>query len=141
MGSEMCIRDRVYTLAAGAQDRAAAQLVERHARGDLLAGVDLQAQGDRVANALMDLARAETGPAGQRFADNLVAAMRAENVPLNSRPRREGLFAVLSAADFPSVLIEAGFLSNARDRAALESAAGRARIVQAIAVAVAAQLE
>ena len=131
----------VYTLAAGAQDRAAAQLVERHARGDLLAGVDLQAQGDRVANALMDLARAETGPAGQRFADNLVAAMRAENVPLNSRPRREGLFAVLSAADFPSVLIEAGFLSNARDRAALESAAGRARIVQAIAVAVAAQLE
>lgn len=131
----------VYTLAVDAQDRAAAQLVERHERGDLLAGVDLQAQSDRVANALMDLARGDTGPAGQRFADDLVAAMAAEDVPLNSRPRREGLFAVLSAADFPSVLIEAGFLSNARDRAALESAAGRARIVRAIAVAVTAQLD
>ncbi|WP_341365801.1 N-acetylmuramoyl-L-alanine amidase [Yoonia sp. BS5-3] len=126
----------IYTLATDSQDRAAAQLVERHERDDLLSGVDLDAQGDRVATALMDLARAETGPAGQRFADMLVRAMTSEGVRMNSRPRREGAFAVLSAADFPSVLIEVGFLSSAQDRAVLTSAEGRARIARAIAAAV-----
>lgn len=128
----------VYTLSRGSGDQAAAQMVERHERGDLLAGVDLARQGDRVATVLMDLARADTGPEGQRFADALVAAMTAEGVHLNSRPRREGRFAVLSAADFPSVLLEAGFLSSSTDRAALISAEGRARFARAIAAAVAA---
>lgn len=129
----------VYTLATDGGGRAAAQMVERHERGDLLAGVDLSQQGDRVATVLMDLARAETGPQAQRFADLLVAAMSAEGVRLNSRPRREGQLAVLSAADFPSVLLEAGFLSSGADRAALASPEGRARFVRAIARAVMAQ--
>ncbi|MDP5086513.1 MAG: N-acetylmuramoyl-L-alanine amidase [Yoonia sp.] len=122
----------VYTLSADGGDAAAQRIVERHERGDLLAGVDLNAASDRVATALMDLARAETGPAGRRFADALVASMRTEGVRLNARPRREGQFAVLTAADFPSVLIEAGFLSNAEDRAVLATAEGRARIARAI---------
>lgn len=129
----------VYTLARDGGDRAAAQMVERHERGDLLAGVDLSEQGDRVATVLMDLARAKTGPQAQQFADALVAAMSAQGVRLNSRSRREGQLAVLSAADFPSVLLEAGFLSSSADRAALASREGRARIVRAIAAAVAAQ--
>ena len=122
----------VYTLSADGGGEAAQRIVERHERGDLLSGVDLSAAEDRVATALMDLARAETGPAGQRVADALVASMQAEGVRLNSRPRREGQFAVLTAADFPSVLIEAGFLSNAEDRAVLASPAGRARLSRAI---------
>lgn len=126
----------VYTLATGGGDRAARRMVERHERGDLLAGVDLEATGDRVVTVLMDLARAQTGPEGKRFADDLVRALRAADVPVNSRPRREGQLAVLVAADFPSVLIETGFLSNDRDRSLLSSRAGRARIVAAITAVV-----
>ena len=127
----------VYTLSADGGEAAAQRIVERHERGDLLAGVDLEAAEDRVATALMDLARAETGPASRRFAEALVASMMAEGVRMNSNPRREGQFAALSAADFPSVLIEAGFLSNAEDRAILATAQGRARIVRAISDTVA----
>lgn len=122
----------VYTLSEDGGTQAAQRSVERHERGDLLAGVDLNASDDRVATALMDLARAETGPAGRRFADALVASMREQGVGLNVRPRREGQFAVLTAAGFPSVLIEAGFLSNAEDRAVLATAEGRAQIARAV---------
>ena len=122
----------VYTLSENGGSEAAQRIVERHERGDLLSGVDLIAAGDRVATALMDLARAETGPEGRRIADALVASMQAQGVRMNSRPRREGQFAVLTAADFPSILIEAGFLSNAEDRAVLASPAGRARLSLAI---------
>lgn len=127
----------VYTLSTGGGAAAAQRIVERHERGDLLAGVDLNATEDRVATALMGLARSETGPAGRRFADALVASMRIEGVRMNSRARREAQFAVLTAADFPSVLIEAGFLSNAQDRAILATPEGRARIVRAIGATVA----
>lgn len=127
----------VYTLSVDGGSQAGQRIVERHERGDLLSGVDLNAAEDRVATALMDLARAETGPEGRRIADALVASMQTEGVRLNVRPRREGQFAVLTAADFPSVLIEAGFLSSAEDRAVLASVDGRGRIIKAISETVA----
>jgi len=122
----------IYTLSTDGGTAAARRSVERHERGDLLAGVDLNATDDRVATALMDLARAETGPEARRIADALVVSLQAQGVLLNGNPRREGQFAVLTAADFPSLLIEAGFLSNAQDRAVLATAEGRARISRAL---------
>lgn len=126
----------IYTLNAEGSDRAAARMAERHDRGDLLAGVDLSDQDDRVATVLMDLARAQTEPQSQRFADKAVAALRAAGARMNSRPRREGRLAVLNAPDFASVLIEVGFLSNARDREMLSTTAGRAPIVNGLVTAV-----
>ena len=124
-----------YTLNAEGQDGAAQRMAERHERGDLLSGLDLTGQDDRVATVLMDMARAETTPASHRLADALIAGLRGSKAAVNSRPRREGHLAVLNAADFPSVLLEAGFLSNAEDRNSLSSRHGRAPIVAGIKAA------
>mgnify|MGYP005986962193 CR=1 FL=1 len=123
----------VYTLAKDAADAASTHMAERHAGGDLLTGLDLTGQEDRVATVLMDLARLETGPAGERLADALVDGMKRAGVGLNSKPRRGGNFAVLNSADFASVLIEVGFLSSDVDRAALTSPLGRAALAAGIA--------
>jgi N-acetylmuramoyl-L-alanine amidase len=125
----------VYTLSAEALDQASQRMAERHERSDLLAGVDLTGQDDTVATVLMDLARLETAPKAERLADMLVAALREAGAAVNSQPRRKAPLAVLNAADFPSVLIEVGFLSDPGDRAALASAEGRGRIVAAIVAA------
>ena len=122
----------VYTLSSEAVDQASARMAERHDQGDLLSGVDLSGQDDTVAMILMDLARLETGPQGDRFATALVAGLTDSGARLNSRPRREGPLAVLNAADFPSVLIEVGFLSSAADRATLSDPQGRALLVAGI---------
>lgn len=119
----------VYTLSPGALDAASERTVERHDRSDLLRGLNLTGQDDTVATVLMDLARLETGPESVALADALVAGLKDAGAHVNHRPRREAPLAVLKAADFPSVLVEAGFLSNPRDRAALETAKGRAPIV------------
>ncbi|SMY07900.1 N-acetylmuramoyl-L-alanine amidase [Flavimaricola marinus] len=119
----------VYTLSAEAQDQASERMAERHDRGDLLAGVDLSGQDDTVATVLMDLARLETGPSAERLAQSIVTSLGDAGARMNSRPRREAQLAVLNAADFPSVLIEVGFLSNDTDRALIASAEGRAVIV------------
>lgn len=131
-GFDAAVGASVYTLSQEAVDAASARMAERHNRGDLLAGLDLSGQDDTVATVLMDMARLETGPAGMRLADVLVAEMAAAGVVMNSRPRREGPLAVLNAADFPSVLVEAGFLSSAADRERLSTAEGRAPVVAGI---------
>ena len=126
----------VYSLSDAGQDGASARMAERHEQGDLLAGLDLSGHDDTVATILMDLARLETGPASDRLADSIVTGLGDAGAVLNSRPRRTGQLAVLTAADFSSVLIEVGFLSNADDRARLGRAEGRAAIVAGIVQAV-----
>lgn len=126
----------VYTLTTAAAEAASQRMAERHESGDLLAGVDLSGQGDEVALILQDMVRMETAASGERFADQLVQALGDTGAVLNSRPRREAVLAVLNAADFPSVLLEVGFLSNDADRARLTTPQGRAPIVAAVTLAV-----
>jgi N-acetylmuramoyl-L-alanine amidase len=126
----------VYTLAEEATDEATQRIAERHDRGDIVAGLDLSGQDDEVAKILMDLARLETGPAGDRFAEALVVALDESGAPLTSRPRRSELLAVLTSADFPAVLLEVGFLSHDGDRARLSSREGRLPIVEGVVLAI-----
>lgn len=122
----------VYTLSDEASDLAAKALAERHERDDLLAGVDLTGQDDLVARVLMDMARTETGPRVDRLADALKTAIKAEGIRMHRHPLQSAGFSVLKSPDIPSVLIELGFLSSARDHARLTDPAWRARMAQAI---------
>lgn len=122
----------VYLLSDEAQDTASERMAERHDRGDLLAGLDLSGQDDTIARILMDLARLETAPRSQRLSRALVSGLRGSGARLNSRPQRAAMLAVLLSADMPSVLVEAGFLSDDGDRTALSSTEGRAKIVNGL---------
>ncbi len=128
----------VYTLSEAAAGAASARMVERHERGDLLEGLDLGGAEDAVATALLDLARQDTGPASRRLAEAVVAGLGREGARVNSRPLREARLAVLNAADFPSVLVEVGFLSDRGDRERLSTPEGRAATVAGLLAALAA---
>ncbi len=122
----------VYTLSDEATDEAAQALAERHDRDDLLAGLDLSAQDDLVVTVLMDMARTETAPRTQRLAEALVAAIRGAELKMHRHPHQEGGFSVLKSPDIPSVLLEVGFLSSARDLKRLSDADWRARMAAAL---------
>ena len=126
----------VYTLAAEASDLAAAALAEQHDRADLLQGIDLTGSDDEVVRVLLDLARHETAPQSAAFADTLVSAIDAMGLDLHGRPRGAGAFSVLKAADFPSVLLEVGFLSEGGDLENILDPDWRGRMQAAITAAV-----
>jgi N-acetylmuramoyl-L-alanine amidase len=125
----------VYTLSEEASDEASLALAERHNRDDLLAGLDLKDQSDEIALILMDLARTETAPRSERLADTLVEGFVEAGVKVNSRPRRSAAFSVLKSPDFPSILLEIGFLSSARDRKRIADPEWRADAARAITAA------
>jgi N-acetylmuramoyl-L-alanine amidase len=122
----------LYTLADDASDMAAIALAERHDRDDLLAGVDLTEQDDVIAHVLMDMARTQTAPRIDRLAEALKTAIKAEGLRMHRKPIQSGGFSVLKSPDIPSILIELGFMSSARDLAHLTDPAWRARMIGAL---------
>ena len=121
----------VYTLGADLGAAASERQAERH--GDAaLKGVDLSGAGDEVALALMALQRQDTSPRAAALSRALVNAVASAGLAVNARPERQGDFAVLKAADIPSVLIELGFLSSPADLARLTSERWRKEAILAL---------
>ena len=105
----------VYTLSDRASDATAAELVEAQDRADLLSGQDLSETDDAIAGILVDLARTDTRPRSQALAGHLLGALEGEFGHLHTDSGRSAGFGVLKSPDIPSVLVELGFMSDARD--------------------------
>jgi N-acetylmuramoyl-L-alanine amidase len=121
----------VYTLSLQASDEEAAALARRENRSDVVAGVDMSNNSDRVAGILIDLAQRQSLHQANRLAAMLVSELkrRVEVVP---RPQRAAGFAVLKAPDVPSVLIEMGHLSNEKEEHQLRDPAHRRRLAEGV---------
>ena len=104
----------IYTLSEKASDKEAAKLAAKENKADLIAGIDLSAESVDVTSILLDLAQRETMNQSARLAQELVGELHRQ-VKLLPNTHRFAGFAVLKAPDMPSVLIEAGFLSNRQD--------------------------
>lgn len=126
----------VFIWNSQADDRASRQLASRHDRADLVAGLDLQGTDDQIAGTLMDMARADTQPRSEAFAKHMSAHLSQAGLALHRNPVKGAAFSVLKSPDIPSTLVELGFLTDPSDRANLTDPAWRARMAQAIAVAV-----
>jgi len=121
----------VYSLSDVASDAEAARFAAKENRvGGLPA-----ATGGSVRAMLADLAVRGQMNASAELATRLVAKA-AGRVELRPEPHRFASFYVLRRAAVPAVLFEAGYISNAEDEVMLVSAAGRARIVDALASAI-----
>jgi N-acetylmuramoyl-L-alanine amidase len=125
----------VYTVSETASDSEAARLAEKENHADVIAGVDLKAEPDDVADILIDLAQRETKSYSTQFAHRLVDEMKTAT-RLHKKPLKSAGLRVLRAPDVPSVLVELGYVSNRGDLHSLLSANWRDRTADSIAQAV-----
>ncbi len=125
----------VYTCSERASDAEAARVAAHENAADKAAGVEDKAQAPGVADILVDLEKRETRAYAHLFSRGVVAELQGKT-QLNNNPERSAGFVVLKAPDFPSVLVELGYLSNAKDVQALKSPEWRARTASAMAEAV-----
>jgi N-acetylmuramoyl-L-alanine amidase len=68
-----------------------------------------------------------------RFAETVISALPSVTALQPASPHRSAGFAVLKAPDVPAVLIELGYLTNAKDESEMATEAWRSRVVGAIA--------
>lgn len=126
----------IYTLSQTASDGEAAKLAERENRSDIIAGFDLATEQDDIADILIDLAMRDTMNQSKMFANLVVRQMENSQIRLLPRPHRYAGFAVLKAPDVPSVLVEAGFLSNSQDANMLSQRDYQQRVARALLQAI-----
>jgi N-acetylmuramoyl-L-alanine amidase len=125
----------IYTLSDQASDAEAQRLADEENRADIIAGVNLAAEPDDIADILIDLAQRETKTFSAVFARSVATEFK--NVSrLHKNPLRSAGFRVLKAPDVPSVLIELGYVSNPADLRQLVSDQWRLRASEAVAQAV-----
>ena len=125
----------VYTLADSASDAEAARIAARENAADRTPRVGSRADNPDVTGILFDLKRRETRTYDHIFSRGLVDSLRGAT-KLNHNPERSAGFVVLKAPEFPSVLVELGYLSNAQDVQSLSSAEWRAKAAAAMVKAI-----
>ena len=120
----------VYTISDTASDAQTAALAVRENSVDRL-GPGLGKLPPDVAHILGSLVRQETRQGSARVARAVVASFRPD-IGLLANPARHASFAVLKAADVPSILVEMGFMSNQSDETALRKTEHRSRVAAAL---------
>lgn len=126
----------VYTLSKKASDTRTAELANKENRNDIMVGMDLYNEYQETINTLVDLSRVEVLNESKLFANKLVNRFQSNDLRMTELPHRSANFGVLLAPDFPSVLIELGFLSNHKDEKMLQSYSYRRDVANSIAKAV-----
>lgn len=117
----------VYTLSEQASDHETATLAVRENKDDFVTGLKLSRQPRVIGAILLDLARTQTNNRSLVLAQAIVGAL-GPRVPLLEKPHRSAGFAVLTAPDIPSALVEIGCLSNPEEERLLRQPAHQRRI-------------
>lgn len=130
----------IYTISDKASDALAAGLAERENLSDGIAGVEISDEPAEVTDILLDLTRRETQAFSIRMAETVLDSFEGQ-IGLINNPLRHAGFRVLQAPDVPSVLLELGFLSNAKDEALLTDPEWREKVSDLLADAIGKYME
>ncbi len=125
----------VYTAADRASDAEAARIAASENAADRGASSEKRRDDVGVADILFDLERRETRAYAHIFSRGLVDNLRGAT-KLNHNPERSAGFVVLKAPEFPSVLVELGYISNAQDVKAMASPEWRVKTASAMTKAI-----
>lgn len=125
----------VYTLSeGGASDEEARRLADLENNSDLIGGVseiDLRDLDESVQSVIMDMSMHENRVRSVTLAQSVVKEL-GKVAKLRPRPLGEAGFRVLKAPDVPSILVEAGYLTNARDYERLADGNHQERLAKAM---------
>lgn len=122
----------VYTLSEKASDAQTAKLAARENKADLIAGIELEVEDEAVMDILIDIARRDTQNQSKFFANTLVSSFKSSGIKTLKTTHRFANFAVLKAPEIPSVLVEAGFMSNKAEANRLNTGAHRKKIANSL---------
>ena len=110
----------IYTLSARASSAAAARFARKENDADRLNGLSIEGQSNEVSAILVELSQRRSQTESNEFA-GLIAREGDANIQFHEDTLRSADLVVLRTPDMPSVLFEAGFVTNAEDAARLSS--------------------
>jgi N-acetylmuramoyl-L-alanine amidase len=122
----------VYVLSDhGASSEQARWLANRENAADLVGGVDLHDQDDKVAAVLIDISQTATMEASFDLGNRMLDSLGEINSLQKPRVQQAG-FMVLKSPDIPSVLVETAYISNRREERLLGSSSYQEKLARGL---------
>lgn len=125
----------IYVLSDKGSSEAAERIATRENAADLVNGIRLAEQSDKVGAILIDLAQREMRARSEAFG-RLILREGQGRLQFREAAVQSAAFAVLKAPDVPSVLFESGYINNADDAGRLASPKGERAFAQSLARAI-----
>lgn len=126
----------IYTLSEKSSDKQAELLAQKENRADIIAGVDFADASADIMKTLIDLSQRESKNASSKFANLAIQLMQKSKINILENTHRFAGFAVLTAPDMASVLIELGYLSNKSEEKLLNSPSYKRKVTENLVFAI-----
>ncbi len=126
----------IYTLSEKSSDKQAELLAQKENRADIINGVNFAGAGQDIMKTLIDMSQRESKNSSSRFANITISSIKNSEISILQNTHRFAGFAVLTAPDMASVLIELGYLSNKQEEKLLNSISHKRKIAASLTAAI-----
>lgn len=126
----------IYTLSQKSSDKQAELLAQKENRADIIAGVNFSGATPDIMKTLIDLSQRDSMNSSSRFANIVIRSVKKSEIKILQNSHRFAGFAVLTAPDVASVLIELGYLSNKTEESQLNSLIYKRKIITGLVDAI-----
>lgn len=126
----------IYTLSEKSSDKQAELLAQKENRADIINGVNFSGASQDIMKTLIDLSQRESKNSSSRFANIAIKSVKNSEINILENTHRFAGFAVLTAPDMASVLIELGYLSNKQEEKSLNSLGYKRKVAASLVKAI-----
>lgn len=126
----------IYTLSEKSSDKQAELLAQKENRADIINGVSFSGASQDIMKTLIDLSQREAMNGSALFANIAIKSVRNSSINILQNTHRFAGFAVLTAPDMVSTLIELGYLSNKNEEKLMNSLGYKRLVAESLVKAI-----
>lgn len=126
----------IYTLSEQSSDKQAELLAKKENQADIINGVNFSGASVDIMKTLIDMSQRSVKNESAIFANKVIKNVKQDDIEILQNTHRFAGFAVLTAPDMASVLIELGYLSNPNEEKLLNSLIYKRKVCESLVKAV-----
>ena len=126
----------IYTLSEQSSDKQAELLARKENQADIINGVNFSGASIDIMKTLIDLSQRNSKNHSAIFANQVIKNVKNSNIEILQNTHRFAGFAVLTAPDMASVLVELGYLSNQDEEKLLNNPNYKRKVCESLVKAV-----
>jgi N-acetylmuramoyl-L-alanine amidase len=126
----------IYTLSEKSSDKQAELLAQKENRVDIINGMNFSGASQDIMKTLIDLSQRDSMNGSARFANIAIKSIKSSEINILQNTHRFAGFAVLTAPDMISVLIELGYLSSKEEEKLLNSLTYKRKVAESLTKAI-----
>lgn len=136
IGDENVSGFSIYTLSEQSSDKQAELLAKKENQADIIHGVDFSGASVDIMKTLIDMSQRSVKNESAIFANKVIKHVKQVDIEILQNTHRFAGFAVLTAPDMASVLVELGYLSNPQEEKLLNNISYKRKISQTLVKAI-----